>query len=268
MKRIDPIQTLICFCLMMIANFVHAQAGLSVSPPRTYFTLDPGGMERKKILVTNTSESNALELAISFNDWKYDEFGTNIISDPNSLSNSCSNWLTIFPSNVLTLGPKESKEIEVQMKVPDQITPDFVHTAMMYITQTNVTTEQNKKGENIRITLRTGVKIYQHENVGRDLNVDFLDFSYSKTTNQLILKIENVGNVWGEGTIKNELINQENGEIITLPEMVFYSLPEDHRTIMIDLPKDLPKTSYIANSTLNLGETDFIKIAELSFSNE
>jgi len=268
MKVICQINALICLLFVMLANTVCAQAGISVSPPRTYFTLNPGDIERKKILVTNTSDTNALELAVSFNDWKYDEFGTNEISDPNSLSNSCANWLTVFPSNVLTLDPKESKEIEVQMVVPEKITPEFVHTAMMYITQTNVTTEQNKKGENIRITLRTGVKIYQRENIGRDLNVDFTDFTYSKSTNQLILKIENIGNVWGEGTIKNELINQDNGEVTNLPEMVFYSLPADKRTLIIDLPNELPKSKYIVNSTLNLGETDFIKIAELSFSNE
>jgi len=268
MKMISRINAFICLLLLLSVNILCAQAGISVSPPRTYFTLNEGDVERKKIIVTNTSSENALELAISFNDWIYDEFGSNQVSEPNSLSNSCASWLTVFPSNVISLAPKETKEIEVQMTVPQQLTPEFVHTAMMYITQTNVTTEQNKKGENIRITLRTGVKIYHRKNVGRDLNVDFSDFSYSKEKNQLVLKIENIGNVWGEGTIKNEIINQETGEEISLKEMVFYSLPGDKRTIHIDLPENLAKSKYIVNSTLNLGDTDFIKIAELSFSNE
>lgn len=268
MKMNSRNNVILSVLFLLIVITLKAQAGISVSPPRTYFTLNEGETERKKILVTNTSNENALELAISFNDWVYDEFGANVILEPNSSKSSLSNWLTIFPSNVLTLAPKESKEIEVQIQVPDKINDNLVRTTMMYITQTNVTTEQNKKGENIRITLRTGVKIYHRNNNGRDLNIDFIDFKYSKANNQLILKIDNIGNVWGEGTIANELINQDNGEEIPLKDVVFYSLPGDKRTIVIPLPENLPKSNFIVNSTLNIGETDYVKIAELSFSNQ
>ena len=254
--------------VLFFGQKVQAQSGISVSPPRTYFSLNPGEDDRKKILITNVSDVNTLELAISFNDWKYDEFGTNIVSDPNTSSTSCANWITIISGNTLTLQPKESKEIEVLMNVPKEISADDVHTTMMYITQTNPVAGQNKSGENIKISIRTGVKIYQRLNIGRDVNVEFTNFVFDKTQNNLVLNIENAGNVWSEGTIKNEMINQENGKQIALPDLVFYSLPNDKRVVYIPLPKDLEKGTYIATSTLSLGDKKKKKIAELSFSND
>ena len=66
----------------------------------------------------------------------------------------------------------------------------------------------------------------------------------------------------------NLRINQENGKQIALQDAVFYSLPNDKRTVNIALPQNLEKGTYIATSTLSLGENDQIKIAELSFSND
>ncbi len=254
--------------VLFVGQEVQAQSGISVSPPRTYFSLNPGEEDRKKILITNVSDTNTLELAISFNDWKYDEFGANIVTEPKTTTTSCADWITITSGNTLTLLPKESKEIEVLMKVPAEISADDVHTTMMYVTQTNPVAGQNKSGENIKISIRTGVKIYQRLNVGRQVNVEFTNFVFDKTENKLVLNIENEGNVWSEGTIKNEIINQDNGKQTNLPDLVFYSLPKDKRTVQIPLPKDLEKGSYIVTSTLSLGDKDQIKIAELSFSNE
>lgn len=268
MKILRYLTLLISFLTLICANKTNAQSGISVSPPRTYFSLNPGESERKKILVTNVSDVNTLELAVSFNDWKYDDYGTNVVSEPNTLPTSSANWITVLPGNTLTLLPKESKEIEILMQVPEKINQEAVHTTMMYITQTNPINGANKSGENIKISIRTGVKIYQRLNTGREQNIEFTNFEFNKAENELVLKIENEGNVWGEGTIKNEIINQENGKQIILQDVVFYSLPNDKRIVYIPLPKNLEKGSYIATSTLSLGDNDNIKIAELSFSND
>ena len=154
------------------------------------------------------------------------------------------------------------------MQVPEKINAESVHTTMMYITQTNPIDGQNKSGENIKISIRTGVKIYQRLNIARDTNVEFTNFVYDKTENRLVLNISNEGNVWSEGTIRNEIINQENGQQIKLQDAVFYSLPNDKRIVYIPLPKDLPKGSYIVTSTLSFEKDDQLKIAELTFSND
>lgn len=260
--------TILLLVFVLTTNLVFGQAGLSVSPPRTYFTLNPGQTEQKQIRIINPSETETLELAISFNDWEYSEFGSNLTSDPNSLPNSCSNWITVLPSNVLVLNPKEEKDIDVQIQVPANINKEDVHTTMMYVTQTNPIEKEGQNGETLIITLQTGVKIYHRLNVGRNMDIEFTNFTYAKDDNNLILQLENIGNVWAEGLIFNELINQETGKQIVLEEQIFYSLPKDNRTIVIPLPEDLPKGNYLVTSTFDLGEKDLIKVAELNFSNE
>ncbi|SHL28444.1 hypothetical protein SAMN05443634_107268 [Chishuiella changwenlii] len=268
MKKLCLIYKPLLLLFFSIGTQIFAQSGISVSPPRTYFTLNPGESDRKKILVTNVSDVSTLELSISFNDWKYDNYGSNVISDPNTLTISAAKWITVLSGNVFKLGPKESKEIEVLMQVPDKINSENIHTAMMYITQTNPVEGKNKSGENIKISIRTGVKIYQRLNIGRNQDIDFTDFKFDKANNQLILNVQNDGNVWSEGTIKNELINQETGKQTILKDVVFYSLPNDKRIVLMSLPEDLEKGNYIVTATLALDDVENIKIAELSFSNE
>ncbi len=253
---------------LFLTTNLWGQSGVSVSPPRTYFTLNKNEVERKKILVTNLSPNETLDLSVSFNDWIYDEFGSNIIADPNSLPNSCSDWITVFPSSVFSLGPKEEIELEIQMNVPKELTVDPVHTTMMFITQTNSFDKKNTEGQNIRVSFQTGVKVYQRLNVGSNLDIDFTNFEYIKKDNSLILQLQNIGNIWGDGVIQSELINQETGEQIKLADQLFYSLPGDLRNIIIPLPKDLIRGNYFITSTFNLGEKDLIKIAELSFTYE
>lgn len=254
--------------IFFLMHNLWGQSGISVSPPRTYFTLNKGEVERKKILVTNLSPVDSLDLSVSFNDWIYDEFGSNKINDPNSLPNSCSDWITVYPSNVFSIAPSQEVELEIQLNVPKDINEIPVHTAMMYITQTNSVAKKDAKGQNLNISFQTGVKVYQRLNVGSDLDIDFTNFEYLKKDNALVLQLQNIGNIWADGFLESELINQETGEQIKLDNQVFYSLPDDTRSVIIPLPKDLPKGEYFVTSTFNLGEKDLIKIAELSFTYE
>lgn len=265
-SKSSHLKILIFFLFFM--NSLWGQSGISVSPPRTYFTLNKNEVERKKIRITNLSPVDTLDLSVSFNDWVYDEFGSNKITDPNSLPNSCSDWITVYPSNVFSIAPSQEIELEVQLNVPKDINDVPVHTAMMFITQTNSVATKDAKGQNVNVSFQTGVKIYQRLNIGSDLDIDFTNFEYVKKDHSLVLQLQNIGNIWIDGFIESELVNQETGEQIKLDNQVFYSLPGDIRSIIIPLPKDLPIGDYFVSSTFNLGEKDLIKIAELNFTYE
>jgi hypothetical protein len=84
---------------------LQAQVGLSVSPPRVYYTLDAGESGTQKILLQNTSKSHALDLSITFGDWLYDENGNNVLLPPDTLQNSCAAWLSLSGGTYITLGP-------------------------------------------------------------------------------------------------------------------------------------------------------------------
>lgn len=260
------------FCLGFLFPFlVYSQTGISVSPPRTYFTVNAGGTETKKILVSNPSKTNTLELSVSLNDWEYDEAGNNVIMDAGESKTSSAAWISILPQSFFSLPPGESYELDVQLNVPedaDQSIP--VHTSMLYITQINPTDGIDEQGANIKIAVRSGVKIYHRYDVKREPVIEVNNFAYSKTNHPDKLKISfaNEGNVWTDGTIICELLNQNTGKKIKLQDAIFYTMPGNSRDLFLQLPDDLASAPYIATAIIDYEGAAAVKLAELSFSYE
>ncbi|MBW3517585.1 molecular chaperone [Flavobacterium sp. NKUCC04_CG] len=254
--------------LVLAYTSIQAQSGISVSPPRNYFTVAAGQSESKKILVSNPSKTTRLDLAVSLNDWNYDSYGSNLIHDAGTLPNSCANWISILPQSYFSLAPGETHEMELIVSPPPTISdPIPVHTAMLYITQINPEDAVNEHGANIKVSVRTGIKIYQRYPGARLPQLEIDNFSYSDTKD-LLLEFTNNGNIWADGTLNCELINQETGAKTQLSDAVFYTIPNDSRKIIIALPDDLAPGKYIATAILNYGDDATIKMAELSFSHE
>lgn len=256
--------------LSIASSKIVAQTGLSVSPPRTYFTLGEGQSETKKILVSNPSKTNTLELSVSFNDWEYDNDGNNVMAEAGTLSNSCSEWVDVLPQSFFSVGPGASYELDVRMRVPKNL-PDSVpvHTCMLFITQINPTDGVNEQGANIKIAVRSGIKLYHRTTVARDANVEITNFAYDKENpNQLKFSFDNIGNVWTDGTISCELLNQNTGERTKLNDVVFYTMPGDTRNVHFNLPEELDTSKYIATAMFDYEHAASVKMAELSFDYE
>lgn len=260
----------IIILIFSFSSISFAQTGLSVSPPRTYFTLGPGKSETKKILVSNPSKTNTLELSVSFNDWEYDSLGNNVIVETGRLAASCAEWIDILPQSFFSIAPGASHEIDVRMTVPEILNDSIpVHTAMVFITQINPSDGVNEQGANIKIAVRSGVKIYHRNSVKRDANVDVQGFAYNKESpRQLKFSYGNIGNVWTDGTISCELLNQETGKKVKLNDVIFYSMPGDKRNVFLELPDGLEPAKYIATAIIDYEHAASVKIAELSFSYE
>jgi len=253
-----------------VPSIAYAQTGISVSPPRTYFTLGAGKSESKKILVSNPSKTNTLELSVSFNDWEYDSLGNNVIAEAGKLKTSCASWIDILPQSFFSIAPGASHEIDVRMNVPENLDDSVpVHTAMVFITQINPTDGVNEQGANIKIAVRSGVKIYHRNSVKRDANIDIKNFAYNKANpKQLKFAYGNIGNVWTDGTITCELLNQETGKKTKLNDVIFYSMPGDSRNVFLELPENLEAAKYIATAIVDYEYAASVKMAELSFSYE
>ncbi|HZJ79128.1 MAG TPA: hypothetical protein VFC69_00965 [Dysgonamonadaceae bacterium] len=256
--------------LFFASQSITAQTGLSVSPPRTYFTLGPGQTETKQILVSNPSKTHTLELSVSFNDWEYDSIGNNVMAEAGVLSNSCADWVDILPQSFFSVAPGQSYELDVRMRVPENLSDDEpVHTCMLFITQINPTDGVNEQGANIKIAVRSGVKLYHRKPVARNADVEIMDFAYNKEQpNQIKFAFENTGNVWTDGTITCDLLNQETGEQTKLENVVFYSMPGDYRYLYFQLPDDLEAAKYIATAIFDYEHAASVKMAELSFDYE
>ncbi len=248
----------------------YAQTGITVGPPRMYFVSDAGETKTQKLLVSNPSKTGTMNLTVSFNDWHYDTLGSNVVVDPQTLPTSLTSWITVMPQTFFILGPGEARELEISLTAPAQSNQgEPVHTAMLYITQTNSTDSFNEKGALVKVSVRTGIKLYhRYSSVQKNPDIEFTDYKYESKDQQLRLSFDNAGNTWTDGVISSELISQSDGSTIKLEDQIIYTMPSDHRQVVLKLPPTLKKGKYIATSTFSQVDNDVIKMAELPFTYE
>jgi len=261
----------ICVLLLGFGSVAtQAQTGISISPPRVYFVIGPGQSQTEKVVVSNPSQDYPLELAVSFEDWAYTTYGDNQMFQSGTLATSCAAWISV-PEAYFSLAPGESKEIDVQITVPAAYRNDTVpvHTAILYVTQLNPRDGVDQQGANIRIAVRTGIKLYQRLPGSFHPNLEITNFRYENVEiPRVILDFENDGDVWADGQISLELLNQATGTKTVLPDVLFYSMPGDQRQQYLELPEKLEAGKYVATAIVNYGEANTIKIAELEFSHD
>lgn len=267
MRNWQSIRTTLIWSVLLIIPSLHAQVGLSVSPPRVYYTLGAGENSTQQILVNNTSKTHALDLSITFGDWKYDENGNNIMLPPDSLRNSCASWLSLPEGTYITLGPGESRNIALVMNVPSGTDADEnVRTAMLYITQMNPVDGVDAHGAAIRINVRQGIKIYRRGIQPEQKKLEIVQMSLDREKNMIGIDFHNNGNIWVNGLLKTSLFNRTTGKEVSLGETEFYTLPGDHRKVGIPMKKIPEKGDYTATVILDYGDEITLEAAELEFN--
>jgi len=259
--------TLVCVISLLMTPVLMAQVGLSVSPPRVYYTLGAGENATQQILVSNTSNQHALDLSITFGDWKYDENGNNIMLPPDSLDNSCASWLSLPEGTYITLEPGESRNIGLVMTVPSGIdAAENSQTAMLYITQMNPVDGVDARGAAIRINVRQGIKIYRKGMQAEQKKLEIVNMSLDRENNTIGLYFHNTGNIWVNGMLKTTLFNRTTGKEVSLGETEFYTMPGDHRKVGIPMKEVPGKGDYTATVILDYGDETALEAAELEFS--
>ncbi len=253
--------------LSISASF--AQTGISVSTPRVYFQGNPGQTISEKIVIKNVSEKSEMELALSLSDWTYSETGENIVLPPDSLPISFTDWVSITEGSYFLLKPGEEKELTINVTVPQALSSAInVNTALLFVSQMNPSEDVDSEGTNIKISVRSGVKLYFRPAKTARKSLEITGLSFDFVQKNLQLTFDNSGNIWTDGTINTDLLNTSTGESTRIPEIVFYTLPGMKRISRIQLPQDLKKGNYVATVLLNYGDDTEIQAAELSFSYE
>lgn len=270
--RYQPVSCLLLFTtalFFMIPAIADAQVGLSVSPPRVYYSLNPGETGSQKVLVSNVSREHPLHLSLTFGDWQYDEYGNNLMFPPDSLDNSCANWLSVAEGAYMTLEPGESREIDLTMNVPVELDGEAnVQTAMLYVTQMNPVDGVDAQGAAIRINVRQGIKIYRKGIAPEVKRVEIENLAYDKENNSLVLTFSNNGNIWINGRVDTSLFNQATGKELNLEPSDFYTMPGDRRIMRVPFREEMEKGSYTATVMIDYGDVTTIEAAELQFSYE
>ena len=263
--------SLFLFSLLFLSSFHgYAQTGVSVSPPRLYFESGNGNSNTQTITVTNVSAKNSLDLAVSLGDWEYDGKGENVTYPANTLPTSCASWVSVKKEdNYFTLAPGEKKDIEVTITVPNALSDQLAaHTAVLYVSQMNPVDDVDHKGANIKVSIRSGIKLFHKLPAAKTKKLEIQNLVYGKTTNTINLFFENQGDIWGDGKIFTDFVNTQTGKKVALDPIIFYTMPGNKREMNIPLPASLEKGKYTASVMIDYGDNNNLELGELSFSYE
>lgn len=248
----------------------YAQTGVSVSPPRLYFESDLGNSNTQKVTVTNVSTKNSLDFAVSLGDWEYDSKGENMMYPANNLPTSCTSWITIKKEdNYFTLAPGARRDIDITITVPDNLSDKLpVHTAVLYVSQMNPVDDVDSKGANIKVSIRSGIKLFHKLPSAKNKKLEIQNLTYNKSKEAFNLLFENEGNVWADGKVFTDLVNTQNGTKVSLDPVIFYTMPGNKREMNIALPSTLEKGKYTASVMIDYGDSDNLEMGELNFTYE
>jgi hypothetical protein len=182
-------------------------------------------------------------------------------------------WLSISES-FFALAPGETKRLQVNLQVPPQVSYTDsipVHTAMLFVTQMNPRSGEEKAGANIRLAVRAGIKLYHRFN-GKDredLEITNLKYISTDTTGQYLeLAYDVTGNIWLQGQIRAEFLNQDDGTKSIVDDLTFYAMPRDQRKQYIPLPAELSSGNYTVSVFMFFGDSNQVKAAEMDFEYE
>ncbi|RRJ93582.1 fimbrial biogenesis chaperone [Flavobacterium macacae] len=260
-------QLTLLFCLFLAQ--VQAQTGISVSPPRVYFDSSPGSSGTQKITITNVSDKNSLDLAVSLGDWEYDFKGENMMYPANTLQHSCASWLSVKNEDTyFTLEPGQRKELDVTLTPPMAQDSLAAHTAILYVSQMNPVDDVDSKGTNIKVSVRSGIKVFHKAPEADSRKIEIEDLKFSQAAHAFTLKFQNQSKIWVDGKVITEILNTQTGKKTDVDTLVFYTLPGNPRQLTIPLGKTLEKGNYTASVLIDYGDASTMEMAELNFTYE
>lgn len=253
----------------LFAHCIHAQTGISVSPPRIYFESESGVSNTEKITITNVSEKNTLDLAVSLGDWEYDEKGENMMYVAGTLPTSCASWITVKKEDAyFSLSPGERRDISITLTAPDNFGNLAAHTAVLYVSQMNPVDDVDSNGANIKVSIRSGIKIFHKIPNAKNKKIEITNLKFDQKKNALTLFFENQSNIWVDGKVTTDIINSTNGKKITIDPVIFYTMPGNKRELQIPLTKTPEKGSYTASVLMDYGDSENLELGELNFNYE
>ena len=267
MKRLSLFTALI---FLVWAN-ATAQVGIAAAPMKLEFD-NPAGTTRSYTVTVSNPTSRVLEANITLSDWDRDSTGVIRFYEPGTLSTSCANLIKVFPATNFLIQPYEKKDFTVMMDL-SSAKADSAKNCMLFFTQINSqrgTSGTNGVGVGVNLTVRIGIQIFYNLPTATKKNIEIERFiedtiptKDTTTQKNVLLTLQNHGDVETDGTVKFELLNLKSGEKRDLPEAKFYTLPNARRVLKIGIPSKLPTGKYSITALVDYGAEQELKIGEL-----
>ena len=245
-----------------IALKVSAQ-NLGVYPTALAFSLSKGNSESQVVNITNGSDKK-MQFRLYLNDWIRDTVGGHEYYEPNTISRSCSRWVTLN-KNFIELEPGKSTQITIKLTIPDSANTDEMKWSMLFVETVEENTAQASKNATAAVQnlLRIGIHIYQTPPSLTDKQIKAFDLKPmpgQEKKYQLIC--QNTGNVMIQCKSYLELASVVDGQKIKLDPIDFPMFPQQKRYVTFELPANIQKGKYSALAVLDGGEDISLEAVE------
>ena len=245
-----------------IALKVSAQ-NLGVYPTALAFSLSKGNSESQVVNITNGSDKK-MPFRLYLNDWIRDTVGGHEYYEPNTISRSCSRWVTLN-KNFIELEPGKSTQITIKLTIPDSANTDEMKWSMLFFETVDENTAQASKNATAAVQnlLRIGIHIYQTPPSLTDKQIKAFDLKPmpgQEKKYQLIC--QNTGNVMIQCKSYLELASVVDGQKIKLDPIDFPMFPQQKRYVTFELPANIQKGKYSALAVLDGGEDISLEAVE------
>lgn len=253
----------ILFLGVSLAFKVSAQ-NLGVYPTALSFALAKGSSESQVVNITNGSDKK-MQFRLYLNDWIRDSIGGHEYYEPNTISRSCSKWITLN-KNFVELEPGKSTTITIKLAVPeDPNATNEMKWSMLFVETVEENTSQASKGATAAVQnlLRIGIHIYQTPPSLSDKQIKAFDLTpVAGQEKKYQLLCQNTGNVMIQCKSYLELASMADGQKIKLDPVDFPMFPQQKRYVMFELPANIQKGKYSALAVLDGGEDISLEAVE------
>jgi P pilus assembly chaperone PapD len=248
--------------LCTIAFKVSAQ-NLGVYPTALAFSLSKGNSESQVVNITNGSDKK-MQFRLYLNDWIRDTLGGHEYYDPNTISRSCSRWVTLN-KNFIELEPGKSTQVTIKLTIPDSAIADEMKWSMLFVETVEENTAQASKNATAAVQnlLRIGIHIYQTPPSLTDKQIKAFDLKpMAGAEKKYQLLCQNTGNVMIQCKSYLELASVVDGQKIKLEPIDFPMFPQQKRYVTFELPANIQKGKYSALAVLDGGEDISLEAVE------
>ncbi|QYJ00024.1 DUF916 domain-containing protein [Thalassovita mediterranea] len=238
---------LLLACLAGISIPAHGRQ-VSLEPTSLELRAAPGDRERAHVTLQNDSPDETVELTIGLADWTIRADGQLELEPPGNAPDSMTDWVRFSPAYV-SLAPGETREILVDIKIPDTAPPTASRrTALLASAIAPVTTSDGgsilRKIEETSLIYLTGPDAESLPVIESIARVMFADGSTA-----LRLTVSNTGTA--HARLQGAVQMDANGESTSLPLASLVVLPETRRMFLIPLAQPIPENAMVSASLTN-----------------
>ncbi|HNW99131.1 MAG TPA: hypothetical protein PKK00_12045 [Bacteroidales bacterium] len=234
---------------------------VSVSVTKLYYNVGRGENNIQTVTLKNNS-TNKQSFQITFCGFESPgNKGKTVLITADTNKNSCAKWLNVTPSSFI-LNAGESKDISVELKLPDIPEAEKTKWAAMQIIARNDNDKEQNTGLDVTENMKIIVHIFQTPPNLKMNKLEITNFENNDSNKTIILEVKNTGEtilICNSSVEFNNIITNKKQNVKSKP---FTLLPNTYREIDFDLPDNIEKGKYLVTGYVEYNNNDNVLSAK------